>query len=105
MDDQIISLWYSSLPPAFRTEDPQIPEGYEMSYALILWKYRNFKIIMYRYFVVRQSMYSQEGCQDDSPETVQAYSRCLDEARLTILSIEEFWQRHEHTRAGAWYAL
>lgn len=104
MDDQAISGWYLSLPPFF-TEEAHIPPEYELSRAIVMWKYRNFKIIMYRPFVIRPFVYARQDCQDNCPETAQAYARCLDEARLTILSIELFWNRQEHTRIGAWYAL
>lgn len=71
----------------------------------MMWRYRNFKIIMYRPFVIRRMLYAKEGHPDTSVDGQLAYDICLHEAKTTIASIWEYWNEREHTRLAAWYAL
>ena len=60
---------------------------------------------MYRPFVISRALNSKTGHENVSFEDEQAYSRCLDEVKATIFAIAGFWDKHEHTRQAAWYAL
>ncbi|KAK2049308.1 hypothetical protein LZ31DRAFT_562767 [Colletotrichum somersetense] len=65
----------------------------------------NLRVIMYRPFVIRQALQARDRRLDDSPDNVQAFEKCLADAKATITSISEFWERNEKNRLSAWYAL
>jgi transcriptional regulatory protein GAL4 len=104
LDDRAIAGWHSDLPSYFK-DKAQIPPKYRMSYAISQWKCQNFRIILYRPFVIRQFMDDQRDRHEQTLEESQAYDRCLREASLTILSVRDFWSHEENTMLGAWYAL
>ncbi|KAH6682919.1 fungal-specific transcription factor domain-containing protein [Halenospora varia] len=103
LDDTLIGDWLSNLPLYF-TEHAFIPPKYSLAHAVMMWRYRNLRIIMYRPFVIRKALYARNG-RDESAESFQAYERCLDEARNSIAAIRDYWSSNEHTRVAAWYAL
>jgi hypothetical protein len=104
LDDTLIGEWLSNIPLYF-TEQAFTPPRYSFGHAVMMWRYRNLRIIMYRPFVIRKALYARNGRSDESLESYQAYERCLDEARNTIAAIRDYWAAHEHTRVAAWYAL
>lgn len=104
LDDTLIGNWLGNLSLYF-TEHAFIPPKYSFAHAVMMWRYRNLRIIMYRPFVIRKALYARNGRTDESPESFQAWERCLDEARCTIASIREFWEGGERNRLTAWYAL
>jgi transcriptional regulatory protein GAL4 len=104
LDDSLIVDWLSKLP-LFFAEQAFIPTKYSFAHAVNMWRYRNFRIIMYRPFVIRKAVYARSGRIDQSPESYQAYERCLEEARSTITSIQDYWNSNDHNRLAAWYAL
>jgi transcriptional regulatory protein GAL4 len=104
LDDTLIGEWLSNIPLYF-TEQAFVPQKYSFAHAVMMWRYRNLRIIMYRPFVIRKALYARNGRSDESVESYQAYERCLDEARNTIAAIRDYWAAHEHTRVAAWYAL
>ncbi|KAF9637679.1 hypothetical protein BFW01_g8575 [Lasiodiplodia theobromae] len=106
LDDLHIGGWISSVP-SWYLEQAQLPERFRLSHRIMWWRVYNFRIIMYRPYVIRRALLAQSKPQDKepSPEEATAYSRCLTEARTTISTIERFWSQNTHTRVGAWYAL
>ncbi|KAK4580007.1 hypothetical protein LTR86_000209 [Recurvomyces mirabilis] len=104
LDDQVLGSWYSALPSYF-TESSQIAWKYRLSHAVMLWKYWNFKILMYRPFVVRDMLRVYQGDASRSDHSTPWQNRCLHETRSTITSIRDFWEHQERTRLGAWYGL
>ncbi|KIM92785.1 hypothetical protein OIDMADRAFT_173803 [Oidiodendron maius Zn] len=104
LDDRRISRWCSDLPPFF-AKDYQVPQKYRTSQAIVMWKCQNFRIIMYRPFVIRRLLQSRQDRHEPSLEESQAYDRCLHEALSTIESVNNFWTYQKHSRLGAWYAL
>ncbi len=105
LDDQYISPWCDNLPP-YLAMDYDDPLMYRTSHAIVLWQCQNFRIIMYRPFVLRKLMYAQSGRRlEASISESQAYERCLREATNTIELAERFWANNGPTRLGAWYAL
>lgn len=101
LDDSLIGGWLSSIPLYF-AEHTSVPSKYAFAHAVMGWRYRNLRIIMYRPFVIRKALYPT---QHESMEEIEAYGRCLEEAKRSILAINDFWKLHEHTRVAAWYAL
>ncbi|KAK4892813.1 hypothetical protein LTR27_008727 [Elasticomyces elasticus] len=104
LDDQVLHRWYSSLPAHF-AEFAEIPWKHRLSHSVMLWKYWNFRILMYRPFVVRDMLHASQGNGVQSGHSTPSQDRCLQEAKSTITSIKDFWEQQERTRLGAWYAL
>ncbi|KAI9731434.1 MAG: hypothetical protein M1818_007824 [Claussenomyces sp. TS43310] len=108
LDDRLIKGWHATLPPFFQ-EDASIPSQHALAHAVMMGRYRNLRIIMYRPFVIRQALSTREGGGADNPSrsshAVQAYERCLDEARRTIASFQAFRCAHQPSKMSAWYSL
>ncbi|KUJ10575.1 uncharacterized protein LY89DRAFT_700957 [Mollisia scopiformis] len=99
LDDTLIGDWLSKLPSHFKEQSSVSPK-YAFAHAVMSWRYRNLRIIMYRPFVIRKALY-RNGQKDDSAESNKAYERCLDEAKSSIHAISQFWKVNEHTRVAA----
>ncbi|KAL1638820.1 hypothetical protein SLS58_008525 [Diplodia intermedia] len=106
LDDLHIGGWISSMP-SWYLEHAELPEKFRLSHRIMWWRVNNFRIIMYRPYVIRRALLAQSKPQnrEPSPEDATAYSRCLTEAKSTIATIEKFWAQNTHTRVGAWYTL
>lgn len=107
LDQDLLEPWLSSIPPYFSeaATNPPPPPKYALAHAVMNWRYRNLRIIMYRPFVIRRALQARDRRADDSPSNTRAYEKCLADAKATITSISDFWDRNEHNRLGAWYAL
>lgn len=71
-----------------------------------MWRYRNFRIIMYRPFVIQRALArGKSATQEPSDDEQRAYERCLEEARATITSCHQFWSTNVRNRLSAWYVL
>jgi transcriptional regulatory protein GAL4 len=106
LDDVLIEKWESSVPDWYR-RDASIPPQFATGHAIMWWRLRNFKIIMYRPHVIRRVLQARSP---DSVEVVsdavqEAYYRCLREAEESISAISDFWSSMPPTKMSAWYAL
>ena len=105
LDDICIGTWLAQVPDYFSNFPPR-ESKYALGIGISKWRYRNLKIVMYRPFLVRWA------CRQ-SPDTLQgsfdannlAVYRCLDAAKETISSIQEYWTSRSHSRLAAWYIL
>lgn len=106
LEVEVLEPWLAKLPIWFR-EDSTVQPAYSLAHAIMQWRYRNFRIIMYRPFVIRMALASRNDRTMNSAAAadVQAYTRCLEDADITIKSISKYWAANEHTRLSAWYAL
>lgn len=106
LDEQRIVPWLQGLP-AWYSESITVPPQYALGHAIMMWRYRNLRLIMYRPFVIRRSLKSRtESIPFIIPENEEeAYKRCLHEASTSITMISNFWSSHPHTKLAAWYAL
>lgn len=106
LDDTLLQPWLESLPSYFR-DDTIVPQRFTFAHAVMRWRYRNFRIIMYRPFVIRQALNSRDAKASLSADDDEACRRCLGDAEGTITAIAEYWRGHghEHNRLEAWYAL
>jgi transcriptional regulatory protein GAL4 len=114
MDDQRIIQWVSDLPVYFK-EDVQQPPKYRLCHAILRWRYRNFRILMYRHFVIRHMMLKAQqangnGNGQGHQETVGHYDniaiqRCLEAAAETVDLITTFWQQERRSTMARWYSL
>lgn len=102
-DGQYIQKWKAMIPDYY-VEDREVPPEYRLSHAVINWRYRNLRIIIYRFFVLKRQ-YDQGQSIDDECE-LRASTICLDECRATIQSMDRFWNCKEvYNRMDAWWSL
>ncbi|RMZ35581.1 hypothetical protein D0859_00225 [Hortaea werneckii] len=103
LDEQRIEAWRL----LWHNDQQTVPPKYRLSRSIMEWRFRNFRIIMYRPFVIRNVLQQRAGKPTVNPEspTGTAISRCLHEAHQSITSICSFWDSNEHNRMAAWYAL
>lgn len=59
LDDRLIGQWYNDLPLYFN-KGAVVPSQYRSSHAVMMWKYRNLRIIMFRSFVIRQMFHVRQ---------------------------------------------
>lgn len=104
LDQEFLEPWQANLPPYFN-ETSTVPPKYAFAHAVMKWRCRNFRIIMYRPFVIRRALNVREGVSEDSGANLRAYNRCLEEAASTINLIADYWSKCEHNNLAAWYAL
>lgn len=104
LDTQLLEPWVAGLPTYFK-DDSVVDPRFALPHAVMQWRYRNFRIIMYRPTVIRMALNARNGHDESSPTNILAYHRCLDDAEFTIRSISEYWARNEHNRLASWYAL
>ncbi|ORY08475.1 fungal-specific transcription factor domain-domain-containing protein [Clohesyomyces aquaticus] len=107
LDDSLIRRWESSV--AWYREDANVLPLFATGHGIMWWRMRNFRIIMYRPYVMRRALQARSQPQDATktfpPAVQEAYDRCVREAKLSINSISEFLVSHAPTRLAAWYAL
>lgn len=109
LDDRLIGHWLATLPTYFREDVEQAPK-FSLCHSILRWRYRNFRILMYRPFLVRQLMArperGAENAQDqDDPNVEIAIQRCLDAARESVELISKFWMQDQRTMMACWYGL
>lgn len=106
LDDTMITRWESSVPTWYG-KDAEIPSQFATGHSIMWWRLRNFRIIMYRPYVIRHVLLARSPeSGNDVPAAVQeAYRRCLVEAEESIVAISNYWAFSPPTRMSAWYAL
>ncbi|KAK2594307.1 hypothetical protein QQS21_008013 [Conoideocrella luteorostrata] len=101
LESTLIEPWRASVPACF-AEGTTVPRRYALPQAIMAWRLRNLRIIMYRPFVIRRALRRRPDADEAS---TLAYEKCLADAKHTIETIEAFWEEHEHNRLAAWYEL
>ncbi|ETS83539.1 hypothetical protein PFICI_05415 [Pestalotiopsis fici W106-1] len=104
LDKEFLEPWQSSLPPYF-DETSTVPPKYAFAHAVMKWRRRNFRIIMYRPFVIRRALNVRGVLSEESEADSIAFHRCLEEAESTISMISEYCSHNSHNNLTAWYAL
>ena len=108
LDDTIIGKWESSVPSWYR-EDVTMPAQLATGHSIMWWRMRNFRIIMYRPYVMRRALQARSHSKTEAnsipPAVQEAYERCLREAAMSINAISQFWVSYPPTRMSAWYTL
>ncbi|KAL4890120.1 hypothetical protein BDV59DRAFT_185293 [Aspergillus ambiguus] len=109
LDDQCIGKWLEELPPFFQEEAIQPPK-FRLCHAILRWRYRNFRLLMYRPFLVGRLMARIERGPEDTQAWGDAHvgvaiERCLNTAREEIQLISTFWKHEERTMMACWYGL
>ncbi|KAF2184731.1 hypothetical protein K469DRAFT_579204 [Zopfia rhizophila CBS 207.26] len=106
LDDELICGWLNEVPHYFGDDDflPLRPE-YALGHGISQWRFRNLRILMYRPFLIRWALGTSSCERSRSNAEDLAVSRCLDAAKESITSIQQFWTSRTHTRLAAWYVL
>ncbi len=105
LDDEHIGKWLLRVP-SYYVSYPSSGSRDALGVGITQWRYRNLRIVMYRPFLVRWALSPAPADREAllSPEN-SAVFRCLDAAKETIFSIEEYWMSRAHSRLDAWYVL
>lgn len=105
MDEERISAWHA----IWTIEAAHVDTRFLLSRCVMEWRYRNLRIIMFRPFVIRKvlqaRMSRQTGVQSLDAATEAAVTRCLEEAKNSIASIDSFWATGRRNCMASWYAL
>ncbi|KAF7187252.1 Regulatory protein GAL4 [Pseudocercospora fuligena] len=103
LDDQMIESWRS----VWADEPFEIPIKFQLSRKVMEWRYRNFRIIMYRPFLIRHILRARSASPNQTVDqaTRTAIDRCLFEAESTVTSIHEYWFSREQICMASWYCL
>ncbi|KAL3431963.1 fungal-specific transcription factor domain-containing protein [Aspergillus tetrazonus] len=110
LDDTLIGGWLANLPPYFAESAVQPPK-FALAHAILRWRYRNFRILMYRPFLVGRVMARSRGVgtqgQEVGTDIDLAIERCLAAAAEAVELICTFWltQVHHRTMMACWYGL
>lgn len=104
LDDERIEPWLR----LWSVETGDTPHRYYLSRKILEWRYRNFRIIMYRFHLIRhilreRSTTSTQVAIDSA--TQEVIDRCLFEAKASIESIHTYWNTEAHICMAGWYAL
>ncbi|KAL5042955.1 hypothetical protein BDW71DRAFT_200139 [Aspergillus fruticulosus] len=110
LDDAFIGGWLAGLPPYFAEAAVQPPK-FALAHAIIRWRYRNFRILMYRPFLVGRVMARSRAAgtqgQEVGTDIDLAIERCLAAAAEAVELICTFWltQTHQRSMMACWYGL
>lgn len=109
IDDLVLAKFKNDLPD-FYHEHAQQPGRYSFPHAVFHWRLHNFRVLVFRAFVLR-SLFSANGADPmrglstSSQAEHKAVQRCFDSAEHTIRSISSFWQNCRHNVLTCWYSL
>ncbi|EGV65453.1 hypothetical protein CANTEDRAFT_129707 [Yamadazyma tenuis ATCC 10573] len=102
-DEMYIQRWKNQIPEYFK-EDATVPPKYRLAHAVIEWRVRNLRIIMYRTFLLRNVVVNSNGIEQDYDS--KAGEICLQECSATVKSMYLFWSaKTTYNRMDAWYSL
>ncbi|KAF7560278.1 hypothetical protein G7046_g3868 [Stylonectria norvegica] len=101
MDASLIETWQTGNPAYFK-EESLVPPRYSLCQAVMSWRSRNLRIILYRPYVIRRALRRRADIDQASS---LAYDKCLADAKSSISLISTYWANHEHNRLAAWYSL
>lgn len=102
-DLEYIQRWKALIPDYYR-EEQVMPAKHKLSHVVLHWRYRNLRIIIYRFFVLKRQYYQGQSLQNEYEW--RASKVCLDECRATIRSMDKFWnEKADYNRMDAWLSL
>ncbi|KAL4993348.1 fungal-specific transcription factor domain-containing protein [Aspergillus recurvatus] len=110
LDNTIIGGWLAELPRYFAESAVQ-PPRFALAHAILRWRYRNLRILMYRPFLVGGVMTRSRGAgtqgQEVGTDIDLAIERCLAAAAEAVELICTFWltQSHQRSMMACWYGL
>ncbi|KAF2491811.1 hypothetical protein BU16DRAFT_621315 [Lophium mytilinum] len=109
LDDMLIQQWLLSLPQYYQEHVTQTPRNI-LAHSILRCRYRNFRILMYRPFLVRRMITrdidrSRTNQPEDHQSSEIAIQRCLDNAQESIDLIANMWFEGQKPMMACWYGL
>lgn len=108
LDAEHLQKWHSGIPEFFSESASQTLK-FRLCHAIMRWRWRNFKILMYRPYLMRRYMRHRMDpaavAQNTDHSEDVAVQLCLDTAQETIRLITQFWQEERQNVLTCWYAL
>lgn len=110
LDDANLATYLASIPPWFQEDAPQLPK-FRLSHAILQWRCRNFRILMYRPYLMRRFMLKERAGQQpfrqgsSSSSDEFAIQRCLFTAAETVQLITGYWRNQRQNVMACWYSL
>lgn len=102
-----MDAWCEKLPLYFRLDVQPTSQlrWYSFARARLWWRFWNLKIIVFRHILLRQAIATRSQLVDfaSSPDQEECKRRCLEAARATIASVQQY-SMQELTRLEGWYA-
>ncbi|KAI5369975.1 hypothetical protein Slin15195_G008530 [Septoria linicola] len=101
LDDEQLECWRSSWSDISSAKSNDT----ELNRLIMELRYRNFRIIMYRFHLIKHMLHSSDI---GDPATQQVIDRCLFEARNSIAAVHAYWSAlglGERHRMASWYCL
>jgi transcriptional regulatory protein GAL4 len=103
-DDSHLVKWLQELPSYYR-EGASVAAKYQLSHSILQWRWRNFRILMYRPFLMRRFMTKNRSALPTSTAEDSAIQRCLEAAAESIQLITSYWQQGNQNVLACWYSL
>ncbi|KAK5560495.1 hypothetical protein LTR46_000803 [Exophiala xenobiotica] len=104
-DDANLVKWLREMPP-FYQEGFTVASKFRLSHSILQWRWRNFRILMYRPFLMRKFLTKKRSTVPTSASDESAIQRCLDAAAESIHLITSYWQQGTLQNVLAcWYSL
>lgn len=109
LDNVYLQRWLSGLPVYFNEHSIQNAR-FRLCHAILQWRWRNFRILMFRPFMMRRYMKhaasarQSEQLQQTRAE-LHAIQKCLDTARESIYLISVYWTEGTQNVLSSWYGL
>uniref|UniRef100_A0A0L0P437 Zn(2)-C6 fungal-type domain-containing protein n=1 Tax=Candidozyma auris TaxID=498019 RepID=A0A0L0P437_CANAR len=95
---------YKLMIPSYFQEGQSVPSKFRLAHAVIHWRCRNLRTIMYRTFMLKR-LFSEKHEHVNDYEA-RAGDICLQECSATIESMNVFWnEKKQYNRMDAWYSL
>ncbi|KAK8164581.1 Zn(II)2Cys6 transcription factor [Phyllosticta citrichinensis] len=111
LDDETICEWVNSLPPYFQEGVVQAPK-FRLCQAILQWRYRNFRVVIFRPYLIRQILQKRgnRGNQEAEDGGAEAgidiaVQRCFQAARETIALVSDFWYTQRKSAMACWYGI
>ncbi|KIV77082.1 hypothetical protein PV11_08917 [Exophiala sideris] len=104
-DDSHLAKWLQEIPSYFR-EGVTVAPKYRLCHSTLQWRWRNFRMLMYRPFLMRKFMTKRRTTAlPISSSEEQAIRRCLESASESINLITNYWQFGTQNVLACWYGL
>lgn len=104
LDDRLIGGWLNTIPSFFQESVRQEPR-YRLCHSILRWRYRNFRILMYRPFLLGRLMARPGQCTTLDSHVRIVIQRCLDSSRETVELISDFWAHEQRSMMACCYFL
>ncbi|KAH9904298.1 lactose regulatory protein LAC9 [Xylariomycetidae sp. FL2044] len=107
--NQQLDDWTKSIPPYFDLKEPPATSDHWYLFARerLWWRFWNFKIILFRQFLLARAIDQQRGAVSAVSDTLENKCRItgVEAAHATIISIHRYLEAGLQNRLVSWYSL